>query len=255
MIASRKLLIAGAALLLVGAWVALRSAPPPRLNALPPPWEVSVSSDGSTSEVLGVRLGTTTLAEARRQFGGDLQLALIEQPDRQLALEGYAARVESAFVTGAVVLAAAAPSAFLDAARQRANYAANLENIDDVGSLRALVQRMVDERGVDPARVFATGLSNGGHMAYKLGLEAPQLVAAIAAVGANLPVAASMESNRETSTCCPSPVRWRAWIAAIRAMPADENRLGVPPPMNTVSTGRPQTCGRAISRSASSAET
>jgi polyhydroxybutyrate depolymerase len=77
--------------------------------------------------------------------------------------------------------------------RGSANYAANLENIDDVGFLRALVQRMVDERGVDPARVFATGLSNGGHMAYKLGLEAPQLVAAIAAVGANLPVAASMD--------------------------------------------------------------
>ena len=124
MIASRKLLIAGAALLLVAAWVALRSAPPPRLNALPPPWEVSVSPDGSTSEVLGVRLGTTTLAEARRQFGGDLQLALIEQPDRQLALEGYAARIESAFVTGAVVLAAAAPSAFLDAARQRSTQSA-----------------------------------------------------------------------------------------------------------------------------------
>lgn len=124
MIVSRRLLIAGAALLLVGAWVALRSAPPPRLNALPPPWEVNVSPDGSTSEALGVRLGTTTLAEARRQFGGDLQLALIERPDRQLALEGYAARVESAFVTGAVVLAAAAPSSFLDAARQRATQSA-----------------------------------------------------------------------------------------------------------------------------------
>ena len=44
--------------------------------------------------------------------------------------------------------------------RGGANYAANLENVDDVGFLRALVRRLVDEQGVDPARVFATGLSN-----------------------------------------------------------------------------------------------
>ena len=71
--------------------------------------------------------------------------------------------------------------------RGSADYAANLENIDDVGFLRALVQRMVEEQGVDPGRVFATGLSNGGQMAYRLGLEAPDLVAGIAAMAANLP--------------------------------------------------------------------
>lgn len=70
--------------------------------------------------------------------------------------------------------------------RGGADYAANLENIDDVGFLRALVARMVDEQGVDPARVFATGLSNGGQMAYRLGLEAPDLVAGIAAMAASL---------------------------------------------------------------------
>ena len=71
--------------------------------------------------------------------------------------------------------------------RGDADYAANLENIDDVGFLRALVQRMVEEQGVDPSRVFATGLSNGGQMAYRLGLEAPDLVAGIAAMAASLP--------------------------------------------------------------------
>ena len=71
--------------------------------------------------------------------------------------------------------------------RGSADYAANLENIDDVRFLRALVRRMVEEQGVDPARVFATGLSNGGQMAYRLGLEAPDLVAGIAAMAASLP--------------------------------------------------------------------
>lgn len=77
--------------------------------------------------------------------------------------------------------------------RGGADYAANLENIDDVGFLRALVQRMVEVQGVDPQRIFATGLSNGGHMAYRLGMEAPELVAGIAAMGANLPVMANLD--------------------------------------------------------------
>ena len=77
--------------------------------------------------------------------------------------------------------------------RAGADYAANQENIDDVGFLRALVQRMVEEQGIDPGRVFATGLSNGGQMAYRLGLEAPDLVAGIAAMAASLPVKANLD--------------------------------------------------------------
>ena len=77
--------------------------------------------------------------------------------------------------------------------RAGADYAANRENIDDVGFLRALVVRMEAEQGVDPARVFAVGLSNGGQMAYRLGLEAPDLVAGIAAMAASLPVPAGSD--------------------------------------------------------------
>ena len=77
--------------------------------------------------------------------------------------------------------------------RAGASYAANMENIDDVGFLRALVQRMIEEQGVDPAKVFATGLSNGGQMAYRLGLEAPELVRGIAAMAASLPVESNLD--------------------------------------------------------------
>jgi polyhydroxybutyrate depolymerase len=83
--------------------------------------------------------------------------------------------------------------------RGSANYAANLENIDDVGFLGALVQQLVREQGVDTSRVFAAGFSNGAQMAYRLGLEAPELVAAIAGVAANLPVPANLD-------CTPSGV-------------------------------------------------
>lgn len=71
--------------------------------------------------------------------------------------------------------------------RAGAGYRANLQDIDDVGFLRQLVAQMVGRYGVNPGRVFATGLSNGGHMVYRLAYEAPDLIAGAAPVIANLP--------------------------------------------------------------------
>jgi polyhydroxybutyrate depolymerase len=78
--------------------------------------------------------------------------------------------------------------------RRGASYTANQLQIDDVGFLRTLVAELVNRYGADPERVFATGLSNGGQMVYRLALEAPELIAGGAAVVANLPV-------KENSDC------------------------------------------------------
>ena len=67
------------------------------------------------------------------------------------------------------------------------NYSANQLNIDDVGFLTAIVDKLVAEIGVDSGRVFATGISRGGHMAFRLALEAPARFRAVAAVAANVP--------------------------------------------------------------------
>lgn len=75
--------------------------------------------------------------------------------------------------------------------RANAGYQANLLDVDDVGFLKQLVAEMGKRYGIDSARVFATGLSNGGQMAYRLAYEAPELIAAAAPVIAGLPV----ESN------------------------------------------------------------
>lgn len=71
---------------------------------------------------------------------------------------------------------------------------ARAAGISDVAFLQALVDRMVRERGADPERVFVLGYSGGGHMAFRLALEAGDLVRAIAVFGANLP--------RETELAC-----------------------------------------------------
>lgn len=64
---------------------------------------------------------------------------------------------------------------------------------DDTRFLAALVDKLVGEIGVDPARVFAAGVSNGGSMAMRLALEDPRRYKAVAAVIANVPAAANFQ--------------------------------------------------------------
>lgn len=58
---------------------------------------------------------------------------------------------------------------------------------DDTLFLAAVVDKLVAGLGVDRARVFAAGVSNGGSMAMRLALEDPARYRAVAAVIANLP--------------------------------------------------------------------
>lgn len=59
---------------------------------------------------------------------------------------------------------------------------------DDVSFLRALLNRVEQEYGTDPDRVYVTGNSNGGLMAYRLLVDMPERFAAAASFIANLPV-------------------------------------------------------------------
>ncbi len=56
--------------------------------------------------------------------------------------------------------------------------------IDDVTFIRALVGQLERDYPIDPARIYATGLSNGGMMAYRLACEASDIFAAIGPVSA-----------------------------------------------------------------------
>ncbi|MEV2233573.1 alpha/beta fold hydrolase [Streptomyces phaeochromogenes] len=64
---------------------------------------------------------------------------------------------------------------------------ARKEDIDDEGLIAALVDRFRQRHGIDPARVFVTGFSNGGQMAFRLAARTPERIAGIAAIGAGLP--------------------------------------------------------------------
>jgi polyhydroxybutyrate depolymerase len=73
-------------------------------------------------------------------------------------------------------------------------YAA-LNNIDDVGFVRALLAELSSKLPIDRRRVFATGMSNGGMMAHRLAAEASDLIAAIAPVAGGM-VVPTIRSSR-----------------------------------------------------------
>lgn len=55
-------------------------------------------------------------------------------------------------------------------------------NIDDVGFVRALVADVGRKLAIDPSRIFATGMSNGGMLSHRLACDAADLVRAVASV-------------------------------------------------------------------------
>jgi polyhydroxybutyrate depolymerase len=58
--------------------------------------------------------------------------------------------------------------------------------LDDVGFVLAVLDDIGATVDIDPKRVYATGLSNGGMMSYRLGCDASTRFAAIAPVGATV---------------------------------------------------------------------
>jgi polyhydroxybutyrate depolymerase len=53
---------------------------------------------------------------------------------------------------------------------------------DDVGFIKAMVEHISTAWGVDSDRVYATGISNGADMSYRLAVEVPGMFAAIGPV-------------------------------------------------------------------------
>ena len=58
--------------------------------------------------------------------------------------------------------------------------------VDDVGFIGALLDKLLADYPVDPKRIYATGMSNGGMMTHRLGIELSDRLAAIAPVVATL---------------------------------------------------------------------
>ncbi len=56
-------------------------------------------------------------------------------------------------------------------------------NVDDVGFINALIEKMKTDYRVDEKKIYVTGMSNGAQMAYRLACELSDKIAAIAPSG------------------------------------------------------------------------
>jgi len=70
---------------------------------------------------------------------------------------------------------------------------ANKENIDKQTFFNGMIQYLKNKFGINEQRVFASGFSGGGQMAYKLGFPMPGQIKGIAAIVANMPDSASCD--------------------------------------------------------------
>jgi polyhydroxybutyrate depolymerase len=70
---------------------------------------------------------------------------------------------------------------------------AQKNNVDDVGFIREVIRRVERQANIDPRRVFATGMSNGAMMSWRLACEAPEIRAI-----------APVEGTDNTAQCSPS---------------------------------------------------
>ncbi len=60
------------------------------------------------------------------------------------------------------------------------------DNIDDVGFIRAVRDKVVDDLCIDPKRVYSTGISNGGYLSHRIACDDTDLLAAIGPVVSNI---------------------------------------------------------------------
>ncbi len=70
------------------------------------------------------------------------------------------------------------------------------ENIDDVAFISALIDTLLHRFQIDAQRVYATGISNGGMMSYRLAAELTDKIAAIAPVAATMTLEGPWQPTR-----------------------------------------------------------
>ena len=174
--------------------------------ASPAPREGGGSGDEADGRSLGSGAHTLRHGGRARDYrlhvptglppGAPLLLAFHGYSSNAATLQGYAGLDAIADREGFVV---AYPLGTVDDWGNRyfeVGYAFHDGSVDDVGFARALAGELVDALGLDPSAVYATGMSNGGDISYKLACEADDVFSGIA------PVAGSM-MGQLLDTCSP----------------------------------------------------
>jgi Poly(3-hydroxybutyrate) depolymerase len=80
------------------------------------------------------------------------------------------------------------------------------QTVDDVSFVRQLIDHLGRRESIDPQRIYAVGMSNGGFFALHLGQQLADRLAGVAAVAASLPVAALTRPDMPVGPARPLPL-------------------------------------------------
>ena len=72
--------------------------------------------------------------------------------------------------------------------RATADYATNIQDIDDVGYFQQMIKSLQENYMINRKQLVVSGISNGGHMVFKLAHEIPKDILLYTSFAANLPV-------------------------------------------------------------------
>ena len=134
----------------------------------------TIDRDDGTSLVVVLHGGFGTAAQARQSYGWDAKA------DAENFVVAYPNGIDRAWNAGTCC-----------GRPQR-------DGVDDVKFLGAVIDQVTRAEGVVPDRVYATGISNGGMMAYRLACELPGKVVAIGPVAASMTVGCDQPAPRPT---------------------------------------------------------
>lgn len=78
------------------------------------------------------------------------------------------------------------------------------QNIDDVGFTKAIISALAKDACIDSKRVYASGCSNGGGMAFKVACDAADVIAAVAPVDFDCVTSEAANDRTCGAKCAPS---------------------------------------------------
>jgi len=119
------------------------------------PWQVDLDGKGG-STVFGLRPGVSTVGDVRQRFGGEMDVAIIAEPDEVGLLEGYYPQPALGFVLAKVIVTVDAKKELISEFRERASKAKHMESTTRKITLQADDLAAVDHLPIKAISVIPT---------------------------------------------------------------------------------------------------
>ena len=92
------------------------------------PWQITLDAQGGSS-VFGLKPGVSTLGEVRQRLGGEIEVAIIAEPNELGSLEGYYSQLALGFVLAKMIVTVDAKNEAISVMRERALKAKHMESM------------------------------------------------------------------------------------------------------------------------------